>query len=81
MAENEDREVMTRGGSGTGQKKFRTIRHVAVTTDPRNAVVVIVAVLDDSSVWCSQGSDDWVELQGVPGTQARDEHDAGVGGE
>ncbi len=56
-------------------RKFRTIRHIAVTTDPRQSMVVIVAVLDDNAVWCSQGSDDWVELQGVPGTQIRSEHD------
>lgn len=55
--------------------KFRTIRHVAVTTDPRNSTVVIVSVLDDGSVWCTQGVDDWVELQGVPGTQKRDTQD------
>ena len=59
------------------RRKFKKIRHVAVTTDPRQSTVVIVSVLDDDSVWCSQGSDDWVELQGVPGTQARDKHDAG----
>ncbi len=57
-------------------RKFRKIRHIAVTTDPRQSMVVIVSVLDDDSVWCSQGSDDWVELQGVPGTQVRDVQDS-----
>ena len=51
--------------------EFRKIRHVAVTTDPRKHSMVIVAVLDDGSVWCTQGDDDWVELQGVPGTEKR----------
>lgn len=59
-----------------GEKKFRSIRHIALTTDPRNSTVVIVAVLDSGSVWCTQGTDDWVELQGVPGTQVRDVQDA-----
>jgi hypothetical protein len=58
-------------------KKFRSIRHIAVTTDPRNSTVVIVSVLDDGSVWCTQGTDDWVELQGVPGTQVRERQDVG----
>ena len=61
------------------KKKFKTIRHIAVTTDPRNSTVVIVAVLDDASVWCTQGVDDWVELQGVPGTQVRETQDEGKG--
>ncbi len=59
------------------KKRFRNIRHVAVTTDPRSSTVVIVAVLDDASVWCTQGTEDWVELQGVPGTQVRETQDAG----
>lgn len=61
------------------RREYRKIRHIAVTTDPRNSVVVIVSVLDDGSVWCTQGTDDWVELQGVPGTQVRDVQDAGNG--
>lgn len=61
-----------------GGKKYRTIRHVAVTTDPRSSLVVIVTVLDDNSVWCTQGAEDWVELQGVPGTEVREGHDAGA---
>lgn len=62
MEENED--VAER-------REYRKIRHIAVTTDPRNSTVVIVAVLDDNSVWCTQGQEDWVELQGVPGTEVR----------
>ena len=57
------------------EKEYKKIRHIAVTTDPRNSTVVIVGVLDDASVWCTQGVDDWVELQGVPGTQVRETQD------
>lgn len=49
----------------------RTVKHLAVTNDPRTNSAVVYAVCSDDTFWLGRDGEDWIQLQGIPGTRGR----------
>lgn len=56
---------------GSPTAATRTVKQLAVTNDPRTNSAVVYAVCSDDTLWVGRDGEDWLQLQGIPGTRGR----------